>query len=46
MRRVGALLLFGEGDPAVNSWIKAFQDELQRRGWEQGHRLGHGRRNQ
>src|SRR5262249_53380163 len=39
MRRVGALLPFGDGDPAVNGWIKAFQDELQRLGWEQGRNI-------
>src|SRR5262245_23892137 len=36
MRRFGALLLFSEGDLAVNGWVKAFQYELQRLGWKQG----------
>jgi putative ABC transport system substrate-binding protein len=33
------LLPFGEGNPAVNDWVKAFQDELQRLGWEQGRNI-------
>jgi putative ABC transport system substrate-binding protein len=36
MRRVGALLSLRENDPEGKVWLRAFQDELQRLGWEQG----------
>jgi putative ABC transport system substrate-binding protein len=36
MRRVGALLSLRENDPEGKVWLRAFQDELQKLGWEQG----------
>ena len=39
MRRVGALLVSGANDPEAKVWIRAFQEELQRLGWEQGRNI-------
>jgi len=36
MRRIGVLTALAENDPEVMAWLKAFQEELQRLGWEQG----------
>jgi putative ABC transport system substrate-binding protein len=36
MRRVGVLSTFGESDLEATAWLKAFEDELTRLGWEQG----------
>src|SRR5262249_38530806 len=39
MRRVGALLILRENDAEGKVWLRAFQEELQRLGWEQGRNL-------
>jgi putative tryptophan/tyrosine transport system substrate-binding protein len=39
MRRVGALLVLGESDPEGKVWLSAFQEGLQRLGWEQGRNI-------
>jgi putative tryptophan/tyrosine transport system substrate-binding protein len=39
MRRIGVLMTFAENDPEVMTWLKAFQEELQRLGWEQGRNI-------
>jgi len=39
VRRVGALLITRENDFEARVWRKAFQDELQRLGWEQGRNI-------
>ncbi len=40
MRRIGVLTaLADESDPEVKAWLKAFEDGLQRLGWEQGRNL-------
>ena len=36
VRRIGVLTALAESDPEVMAWLKAFQEELQRLGWEQG----------
>jgi putative ABC transport system substrate-binding protein len=36
MRRVGVLTQLPESDPVVKGWFTAFQEGLQRLGWEQG----------
>jgi putative tryptophan/tyrosine transport system substrate-binding protein len=36
MRRVGVLWSFAEDDAELVAWLKAFQDELQKLGWESG----------
>jgi ABC-type uncharacterized transport system substrate-binding protein len=36
VRRVGVLSIFGESDSEATAWLKAFEDELKRLGWEQG----------
>jgi putative ABC transport system substrate-binding protein len=38
-RRIGVLTALSESDPEVMAWQKAFQDELQRLGWEQGRNI-------
>ena len=38
-RRVGALLILRENDPEGKVWLRAFQEELQRLGWEQGRNI-------
>jgi putative ABC transport system substrate-binding protein len=35
MRRIGLLTALDERDPEVAAWLRAFQEELQRLGWEQ-----------
>jgi putative ABC transport system substrate-binding protein len=39
VRRIGVLLGLAENDPEVRGWLRAFQEELQRRGWEQGRNI-------
>jgi putative tryptophan/tyrosine transport system substrate-binding protein len=39
MRRIGVLTALAENDPEVMAWLKAFQEELQRLGWEQGRNI-------
>jgi putative ABC transport system substrate-binding protein len=39
MRRVGVLSSLSDSDPEVKIWLKAFQDQLQRLGWEQGRNI-------
>ena len=39
MRRVGALVGLPENDPALASWIAAFEQTLQRLGWSLGHNV-------
>jgi hypothetical protein len=39
MRRIGVLSTLSGDDPEVNAWMKAFQDGLQKLGWEQGRNL-------
>jgi ABC-type uncharacterized transport system substrate-binding protein len=39
MRRIGVLTALAENDPEVRSWLRAFQEELQRLGWEQGRNI-------
>ena len=39
IRRVGVLTALAESDPEVMAWLKAFQEELQRLGWEQGRNI-------
>src|SRR5215472_2841431 len=36
MRRIGALMLFAEGDQETKAWLTAFQEGLQQLGWAQG----------
>ena len=36
MRRIGVLSVFNESDAEPSVWLKAFHDELQKLGWEQG----------
>ena len=36
VRRVGALFGWDQSDPDSKVWLTAFQEELQRRGWEPG----------
>src|SRR6516225_11797347 len=36
VRRIGVLTALAENDPEVMAWQKAFQEELQRLGWDQG----------
>jgi putative tryptophan/tyrosine transport system substrate-binding protein len=35
VRRIGVLGALAENDPEVKAWLRALQEELQRRGWEQ-----------
>jgi putative ABC transport system substrate-binding protein len=39
VRRIGVLTALAENDPEVMAWLKAFQEELQRLGWEQGRNI-------
>jgi putative ABC transport system substrate-binding protein len=39
VRRIGVLTALAGDDPEVKAWLRAFQDELQRLGWEQGRNL-------
>jgi ABC-type uncharacterized transport system substrate-binding protein len=39
VRRIGVLTSLLVNDPEVQAWLKAFQDELHRLGWEQGRNL-------
>jgi putative tryptophan/tyrosine transport system substrate-binding protein len=39
MRRIGVLGTFAESDPEVKTWLAAFQEELQKLGWEQGRNI-------
>ena len=39
MRLVGVLTALGEDDPEVKRWFAAFQEGLQRLGWEQGRNI-------
>ncbi len=39
VRHVGVLTSFASSDPEANAWLKAFQQELQRLGWEQGRNI-------
>ena len=39
VRRIGVLTALAESDPEVMAWLKAFQEELQRLGWEQGRNI-------
>jgi putative ABC transport system substrate-binding protein len=39
MRRIGVLTALAENDPEVKAWLRAFQEELQRLGWEQGRNI-------
>jgi len=39
MRRNRVLTPRDESDPEVKAWLKAFEDGLQRLGWEQGRNL-------
>src|ERR1700730_956444 len=39
IRRVGVLSSLSDSDPEVKIWLKAFQDQLQRLGWEQGRNI-------
>ena len=36
VRRIGVLIGFAESDPAVQSWLAAFQDALAKLGWTEG----------
>jgi putative tryptophan/tyrosine transport system substrate-binding protein len=36
VRRIGVLMFSAENDPEGQAWIKAFQQELQRLGWNEG----------
>ena len=38
-RRIGMLLAFAENDPEVQTWLDAFREGLQKRGWEEGRNL-------
>ena len=33
MRRIGALMVFAEGDQETKAWLTAFQEGLQQLGW-------------
>jgi putative ABC transport system substrate-binding protein len=39
VRRIGVLTELAENDPEVKAWLRAFQEELQRLGWEQGRNI-------
>jgi putative ABC transport system substrate-binding protein len=39
MRRVGSLLALAENDPEPKAWVRAFEQELQRLGWERGRNI-------
>lgn len=39
LRRLGVLRALDESDPEVKSWLAAFQEALQRLGWEQGRNI-------
>jgi putative ABC transport system substrate-binding protein len=39
MRQVGVLTQLPESDPVVKGWFTAFQEGLQRLGWEQGRNI-------
>jgi putative ABC transport system substrate-binding protein len=39
VRRIGVLSSFAASDPEANAWLGAFQEELQRLGWEQGRNI-------
>ena len=39
LRRIGALIGFAEGDPAVQSWLAAFRVALAKLGWREGSNL-------
>jgi putative tryptophan/tyrosine transport system substrate-binding protein len=36
MRRIGVLTALAESDPEVKAWLAAFEQGLQKLGWEQG----------
>jgi putative ABC transport system substrate-binding protein len=38
-RRLGLLLGFTENEPEIQSWVKAFREELAKRGWQEGRNL-------
>ena len=40
MRRIGVLTtIFSENDSEASAWLAAFQDELQKLGWQQGRNI-------
>src|SRR5437016_11705586 len=39
MRKIGWLSALDGNDPEVRTWARAFQEELQRRGWEEGRNI-------
>src|SRR5271166_5025342 len=39
MRRIGVLTVFAKSDTEANGWLGAFQEELQKLGWEQGRNI-------
>src|SRR5271154_5508253 len=39
VRRIGVLIGFAESDPAVQSWLAAFQGALAKLGWTEGSNL-------
>ena len=39
MRRIGVLTIFSEADSEPNAWLKVFQHELQKLGWEPGRNI-------
>src|SRR5262245_12597357 len=39
VRRVGVLGSFDENDPEARAWLGAFQEQLQKLGWEQGRNI-------
>jgi putative ABC transport system substrate-binding protein len=39
VRKIGWLTALDGDDPEVKVWARAFRDELQRRGWEEGHNI-------
>jgi putative ABC transport system substrate-binding protein len=39
LRRIGVLTALAENDPEVKAWLRAFQEELQKLGWEQGRNI-------
>jgi putative ABC transport system substrate-binding protein len=36
MRRIGVLASFDANDPEIKAWLRVFQEELQRLGWQEG----------
>ncbi|TMJ21528.1 MAG: ABC transporter substrate-binding protein, partial [Alphaproteobacteria bacterium] len=39
VRKIGWLSALDGNDPEVRAWARAFQEELQRRGWEEGRNI-------